>query len=178
MLACWWPTFAEAQGCSHQCPPGGKFQIDSTYVPWAAVDDAGNIHGLDGQQIAVADDGSIGLNSFGPSIAVGDLFGDGKPDLVLADSAGFFWLFRNHGLPNKPAFTQGEIIPIWLGEPGSEASIEGVDNVVPRIQLIDFDHTGKLDIVAGTYSGKFFHIRNLGSTTQEPYLRPSHVHDS
>jgi hypothetical protein len=163
----WWPALAAAQTLGPNLLPAGNFaSVTSTYVPWAGVDDKGNIHGLDGVQIAVGDDGSIRPNKFGPSVAVADLNGDGKPDLVLADSKGFFWFFPNSGSATQPAFTQGEIMPVWLGEPATNESREGLDNVVPRIQLVDFDRDKLLDIMAGTYAGKLFHIPNVGSASQ------------
>jgi hypothetical protein len=137
--------------------------------PWAGVDLFGNIHGLNGAQKAVNDSGTIYNAAFGPSVAVGDLNGDGKPDLVLADSRGFFWYFPNTGTPQKPVFTQGNVLPIWLGERRIRYFTEGYDNVVPRIQLIDLHGSGKLDIVAGNYSGKLFYIPNIGSPQQPKF---------
>jgi len=144
--------------------PAGKFENGRpTYVPWAGVDDQGNIHGIEGAQLAVGDDGNIKYGAFAPSIAVGDMNGDGKPDLVLADSKGFFWYFPNSGTPANPVFTQGEIIPIWLGEERVSWDTEGVDSVVPRIQLVDLNGSKRLGILAGTYAGKLFSIPNAGS---------------
>lgn len=158
--------------------PAGNFEnVTPTYVPLAGVDDHGNIRGLDGWQLAAGDDGGVRRQKFGPSIAVGDLNGDGKPDLVLADSKGFFWFFPNSGTAQRPVFTQGEVIPIWLGEDRTGPHTEGVDNTVPRIQFIDFDHSKRLDILAGTYSGKLFHIQNLGSASQ-PNFKPVYNHDT
>lgn len=155
----------------------GNFEsVTPTYVPWAGVDDGGNIHGLNGKQLAVGDDGGIDGATFGPSVAAGDLTGSGKEDLVLADSKGFFWFFPNSGTPGKPAFTQGEVIPIWLGEASDTTEREGIDNVVPRIQLIDFSGGKQLDILAGNYTGKLFHIPNMGSSSQpnfKPTLNPA-----
>jgi FG-GAP-like repeat len=167
------PSLACADGYGPNILPAGSFDnATSTYIPWAGIDDDGNIHGIEGKQLAVGDDGSINDHLFGPSVAVGDLNGDGKPDLVLADSRGFFWFYPNSGTATKPAFTQGEVMPIWLGEERTGWSTEGADNVVPRIQLVDFDGNKRLDILAGTYSGKLFHVRNIGSATQ-PSFKPT-----
>ena len=124
----------------------------------------------------MGEDGGIRACAFGPSIAVGDMNGDGKPDLVLADTEGFFWLFPNSGTPQKPIFTQGEVIPIWLGEERVTGTTEGVDNVVPRIQLVDFENTKRLDVVAGTYVGKLYRIHNIGSSSQ-PLFKPTYNRD-
>jgi hypothetical protein len=172
------PSLARAQNYGPNILTAGNFEsVKNSYVPWAGVDDQGNIHGIDGKQLAVGDDGRVHPSAFGPSIAVGDLNGDGKLDLVLADSYGFFWFFPNSGTIRRPVFTQGEVIPIWLGEERTKENVEGVDNVVPRIQLVDFDNDKRLDIVAGTFSGKLFRIRNTGSPEQ-PVFKPTYDHDS
>jgi hypothetical protein len=172
-LACLLPSLARAQTYGPNILPAGNFEnVKPAYVPWAGVDDKGNIHGFDGYQLAVGDDGGIRGITFGPSVAVGEMTGSGKPDLVLADSYGFFWFFPNSGTPQKPAFTQGEVMPIWLGEDGSIHKQEGVDNVVPRIQLVDFEGNKCLGIAAGTYAGKLFHISNIGSSSQ-PNFKPT-----
>jgi FG-GAP repeat protein/VCBS repeat protein len=178
MLACLLPSLLHAQSYGPNLLPTGNFEnVRPTYIPWAGVDDNGNIHGIDGHQLAVGDDGSIRGSTFGPSVAVADLNGDGKPDLVLADSYGFFWFFPNSGTPQQPVFTQGEIMPIWLGEERVMWNTEGVDNVVPRIQLVDFDNNQRLDILAGTYTGKLFRIRNTGSSSKLDF-RPTYDRDS
>ena len=164
---------AQAQNYSGNILPSGSF--DDTvprYVPWAGVDDKGNLHGIDGKQIEVDDAGTILHATFGPGIACADLNGDGKNDLVIADSFGYFWFYPNSGTPAKPVFTQGEIIPIWLAEDRVNWDTEGVDNIVPRIQLVDIDGAHKFDIVAGTYVGKLFRIPNIGSSTA-PNFRPT-----
>jgi len=154
--------------------PAGSFDaVMQTYVPWAGVDGQNNIHCIDGAQLMVNDSGHIVKAPFGSSVAVADLNGDGKPDLILADPYGFFWYFPNTGTPQAPAFTQGEVVPIWLGEQATEDNhTEALSDVVPRIQLVDFSGAGKLDVVAGTYAGRLFHIPNIGSSAQ-PNFRPT-----
>jgi len=166
------PLIGDDNG-SNILPAGSFDDIAPTYNPWAGVDDQGNIHGLEGNQIQVSDDGTLGNAPFSPSVAVGDLNGDGKPDLVLADTKGLFWYFPNIGTPDKPAFGQGEVIPIWLGERRVVWNTEGVDNYIPRIQLVESENNKLLDIVAGTYAGKLFRIPNIGSVSQ-PVFKPTY----
>ena len=177
-LVCFLPSFALADNLGPNVLPEGRFEnVSPTYVPWAGVDGQNNIHGMEGKQIAVGEDGGIRASTFGPSIAVGDLNGDGKPDLVLADTNGFFWYFPNNGTAQNPVFTQGEVMPIWLGEERLNEHTEGYENIVPRIQLVDFDKSGKYDIVAGNYVGRLFHIPNVGSPTA-PDFKPTYDRDS
>ncbi len=59
-LACLLRLFARAQTYGPNLLPTGNFEnVAPTCVPWAGVGDKGNIHGLDGRQIPVGDDGSI-----------------------------------------------------------------------------------------------------------------------
>ena len=138
-----------------------------SYNPWGGVDYQGNIHVLMGEQFGVNDDGVISTWSMSPSIAVGDLNGDGLPDLVVADGRGFFWFFPNSGTPTTPVFTHGEIMPLWL----SNDSRDG--DIVPRIQLIDLQHNGKLDLVVGAYDGSLYLIKNTGSLTVPRFIMPN-----
>ncbi len=152
-------SLSAAQAASSSNLLHGDFESGQlTFDPWGGVDMSGNMHVWTGQQLAVNDSGSVKKSSFSPSVAVGDLNGDGLPDLVVADARGFFWYFPNSGKPHAPVFTHGEIIPVWL----SADSRSG--DVVPRIQLVDYDGDGKLDIVAGNYAGQLYFIHNNGSS--------------
>jgi hypothetical protein len=145
----------------------GSFESGfQTYNPWAGVDETGHLRVWTGTQQAVEDDGRVNKENFSPSVAVGDLNGDGLPDLVVADPRGFFWFFPNSGKPDAPAFTQGEIMPIWLDvDPRN-------NDVVPRIQLVDYDGDGKLDLVAGTWIGELYYLHNTGSPTNPEFKIP------
>ena len=149
-------------------PEGSFDDATETFNPWSGVDADGNIHGLPGSQNAVGDDGNLYAGTFGASVSVGDLNGDGKPDLVMADSRGYIWYFPNSGTPQQAKFTQGQVIPIWLGE-NPDLTIEGLDNIVPRLQLADFNNDGKLGLAIGTYAGKLFYIPNRGSTAKPDF---------
>jgi hypothetical protein len=137
-----------------------------TYNPWAGVDGEGHLHVGVGAQFATNNEGKVGRENFSASVAVGDLNGDGLPDLVVADSRGYFWFYPNSGKPGAPVFTHGEIMPIWLGTAEKDGA------VVPRIQLIDYNNEGRLDLVAGNFLGELYYIHNQGTPTAPDFRMP------
>jgi hypothetical protein len=154
-----------------------SFDIEGSALvdnPWAGVDSTtGNLLLPLGRQLAVNDNGNVNLTSFGPSVAVGDLNGDGLPDLVVADARGFIWFFPNSGSKSQAVFTHGEVMPIWFGSPDAKKVNPLSSDVVPHIQLVDSNGNGKLDIVAGTYGGNLYLLPNSGSQVQPQFLQPS-----
>jgi hypothetical protein len=148
----------------------------STYNPWAGVDQSGEIAVPVGDQLAVDDSGDIKNYEFSPGMAVGDLNGDGLQDLVVADSRGYFWYFPNHGTATQPKFTYGEVMPIWLGTEEVRTAPHA-NAVVPRIQLVDVDGDGKLDILAGTYEGNLYYLHNVGPPGQPLFAMSGQLSD-
>jgi len=152
---------------------------DTPYVdnPWGGVVD-GVLTVPGGVQLAVDEEGHVTPTVFGPSCAVGDLNGDGLPDLVVADPRGYFWYYPNSGTLTAPKFTSGEVMPIWIGVPvgqGDDPTLinenyDAVYNTIPRFQLIDYTGEKRLSIVAGNYEGKLFYLHNVG-TAQNPEFR-------
>ena len=108
--------------------------------------------------------GSISTNSFAPHVdlalagtseglAVGDLDGDGKPDLAVADSSGFISLFRNNCTPGN------------IGTNTFDARVDlpaqsGSLNVV----IGDLDGDGKPELITSAYLPQTMSVyRNLAT---------------
>jgi hypothetical protein len=143
--------------------------------PWGGTDSTtGNLKVITGSQLQVNDNGTIQRINFSPSVAVGDLNGDGLPDLVVADTRGFIWYYPNSGTKTNAVFTTGEVIPIWFGsEDPTQADLH--QDMVPRIQLLDFNHDGKLDLVVGTFDGSLYMMPNTGTPTQPEFHQPQNL---
>lgn len=183
------PLWADDTGVGPNLLNGNFESGYPSYNPWGGVDDSGCLHVWPGKQLAVGDNGQVEATPFSPSMAVADLNGDGLPDLVVADARGFFWFFPNAGKPGAPAFTHGEVMPIWLGtslqeeegdvmanapedRQGKRPGQEENRDVVPRIQLVDFTGDHKFGIVAGNYAGQLYFLNNQGSATQPDFRMP------
>ena len=88
-------------------------------------------------------------------VALGDLDGDGKADLIVTSNSGTcFWAFKNNSVPGSISITAVNTLVTASG---------------PReAHLIDFDGDGKLDVAVDCYGPQFSVFRNtstLGNIT-------------
>jgi hypothetical protein len=111
--------------------------------------------------------GSLNANSFAPkvdiatgsscdTVAVGDLDGDGKPDMVVGhgyNTGGNVSLFRNISSPGS--ITTNSFAP--------QVDLPGVDYTL-NLAIVDLDGDGKLDLVAVSYLAQTFSVFRNTST--------------
>lgn len=95
-----------------------------------------------------------------PDVDLGDLNGDGKPDMVLSRSYSKPALFENIGTLANPVFSPK---PEW------ETGITLVVDSHNHPKFLDLDHDGDLDIIVGKYQG-FWYYENIGSPTAPVFL--------
>jgi len=116
-------------------------------------------HKNEGDGTFTAVDGPLDGLSGGTNVvpALGDLTGDGRPDLVLGTASGTVTLHRNTGSASSPSFAQ------------TADTLTTVDSrAAPTLH--DFDGDGALDLLIGTKT-KLSLLRNEG-TSQRPDFAP------
>lgn len=131
---------------------GGDMEmIQQDGSPWAGVmNDSLRVFVLN--STLVDQTGEIRKQAFPPSIAAGDLNGDGVKDLLVADSYGYYWIYLNRGTAKEPKFTRGELLPFWIK-----------DSKVQKIHLTDVNGDNILDLVIGDFTGRLMIVRNTGT---------------
>ncbi len=89
---------------------------------------------------------------------VADINDDSLPDLLVADTYGFLWIYINSGEKGAPKFTQGQFVPTYLGW-GS------------KIHVVDWDGDRDLDVLAGTFYGDVTVLENFGTVRDPRFTR-------
>ncbi len=152
-------------------------------IEWAGVDSSGRLSGMSRSALVVSSGGQVSNVSYPGSVAAGDLTGDGLPDLLLADSNGFFWLYANKGTDKKPEWPTGELLSLWLvPEPKDLKNAgwrqdAGYAPACTRLYLTDFTGDGALDLVLGDYLGNIMFVKNSGSRQVPKFDSPRKIED-
>ncbi len=97
---------------------------------------------------------------FAPSF--GDMDNDGDLDLIIGNTFGFFYYFRNDASPNSPMNLVQDFNSLW-------ASMDVGQVSMPTI--FDLDQDGMPDLLVGERNGNINYYKNIGSPT-EPNFNP------
>lgn len=93
------------------------------------------------------------------SVAVADLDGDGRKDLISGNTEGQIWFYRNVGTDPNPQFHSGQAVQAG----GAEINLEGIPRSRPS--LADYDGDGLVDLLVGSRDGR---IRWYRAESWEP----------
>ena len=158
---------------------------------WSGVDKDGFLAGFRGFLPVLNEGGSVAETPMPVGVSVGDLNGDGLPDILSSDPLGFIRIYFNSGSKEQPKFTTGELTTPWLasgeGEPpwrppGLNASEVQAWNqrwakrrMGVRASLATTSAAGKADLIAGNYFGDIFVVPNDGSVQSPKFAQPGSI---
>jgi hypothetical protein len=167
---------------------GGFERTIQTANIWGGTDRDGYLVGARASLPVLMGKGEISAQPMPVSVAVGDMNGDGKLDIMAADPQGFIRIYFNSGSPQEPKFNFGELttpyltisdtLPPWTPSGVLALSYEKAWSERRRgirIGLVDTGNTGKLDLVAGNYFGEIFFVPNRGSPQSPQFQQPDQL---
>ncbi|MCA9123729.1 MAG: carboxypeptidase regulatory-like domain-containing protein [Planctomycetales bacterium] len=111
--------------------------------------------------------GNLSTPGGAASVAVADLDGDGRLDLVLGNSVGSLYLYRNVGSSEVPRFEAGQTLKV----DGHEIAV-GTTSSRPWID--DLDGDGVTDLIVGGADGRIrVYMRDSGADSASIYTTTS-----
>jgi len=142
--------------------------------PWDGVNQAGFLEGQRFAAPVLTAAGTIGETSMPVSVAVADMNGDGRQDIIMSDVLGYIRVYFNEGTPQEPKFGVGELVPVFLTN-ARTANDPAYMYRVQRIAVADLARSGKSDFILGNYMGEIMLLRNQGTGPQPVFRQPNNV---
>ncbi|MCA1808288.1 MAG: FG-GAP repeat domain-containing protein [Kiritimatiellia bacterium] len=156
LLACWTSTAAAQANLFPGAYRGDQTEPLGNY--WDGVDDNNHLRVLVDRSEVLNDVGRMVNTTQSSFPNFVDMNDDGLPDLVVADTYGFLWIFYNSGEPGNPQFTQGEFQHTFLGW-------------ASKINVADWNGNRLMDVVIGTFYGDVVVLENTGSRREPRFTR-------
>lgn len=123
---------------------------------WDGVDSAGRLLVQSRNQSIIVEGATASSIAFPSSPNFVDLDGDGKKDIVVGDSNGFIWWFKNYGEKGKPVFKTGKFFPSFYG-----ASC--------KLNVYDWNGDGLPDFIIGDSEGYVHVVLNIGNRAEPKF---------
>jgi hypothetical protein len=123
---------------------------------WDGVDSAGRLLVQSRNQSIIVEGATASSIAFPSSPNFVDLDGDGKKDIVVGDSNGFIWWFKNHGEKGKPLFKTGVFFPSFYG-------------AACKLNVCDWNGDGLPDFVIGDSEGYVHAVLNIGNRAEPKF---------
>jgi len=135
---------------------------------WSGVDSSGFLIGARASLNLLTTAGGIGQLSVAPSVAVGDMNGDGLADIVTADAQGYLRIYFNQGTPTEPKFGFGEVAAVYLSP--QPKNLPEMARLAPRVSL--FNNAGLMHVIVGNYNGEILMLKNEGTPARPLFRQP------
>lgn len=148
---------APLQGAGTNHIVNGDFELTAPLPnTWDGVDSTGRLMVQTRNQSIIVEGATASSIAFPSSPNFVDLDGDGKKDLVIGDSNGFIWWFKNYGEKGKPVFKTGKFFPSFYG-----ASC--------KLNVADWNGDGLPDFVIGDSEGYVHAVLNIGNRAEPKF---------
>ncbi len=148
---------ASLRGAGTNYIVNGDFELTSSLAnTWDGVDSAGRLMVQTRNQSIIVEGATASSIAFPASPNFVDIDGDNRKDLVVGDSNGFIWWFKNHGEKGKPLFKAGQFFPSFYG-----ASC--------KLNVCDWNGDGMQDFVIGDSEGFVHVLLNIGNRAEPKF---------
>ncbi len=165
VLAAALPVFAE-----NLVQNGDMEEVREVINLWDGVGQSRFIRGFDRQLEALSHAGIVKPGTVPPSVVGAELTSDALPDLLIADTLGYLWLFENSGTANNPKFTNGEIHDVFMSL--------GAHRLAPRVNFAGFFASDSKDLLLGNYRGEIYLLRDTRERSAVTWEQPATVEAS